>query len=117
MKVIIAGSRTLENYGAVKAAIEESGFEVDVVISGCCRGTDILGERYAAENGLRCERHPAEWARYGRSAGPMRNARMLAGADALIAILQAGAGNRGTLNIISQARKRGLRVYVHICQP
>ena len=115
MKVVIAGSRTLVDYEVVKTAIKKSGMAVSVVFSGHCRGADRLGELYAKEHGLACQLYLPEWAKYGRAAGPKRNAAMLADADVLIAILKAGAANRGTLNIIEQARKIGVLTYVHSC--
>ena len=40
-----------------------------VFVSGTCRGADMLGERFAAENGYEIERYPADWKRFGKSAG------------------------------------------------
>ena len=43
-----------------------------IFVSGGCSGADMLGERYAVENGFRIERYLAEWTKYGRSAGPKK---------------------------------------------
>lgn len=50
MKVIVAGSRWIDNYDVVKQAIEESGFEITEVVSGVARGADTLGENWADAN-------------------------------------------------------------------
>lgn len=112
MKVIIAGIRTLENYEAVKAAVRKSGFEIEEVVSGCANGADKLGEKWAFENGLPIKRFPADWDRNGKAAGPIRNRKMAEYADALIAIWD--DMSPGTRNMIHEARKRGLKVHVHI---
>ena len=47
-----------------------------VIISGGARGADALGERYAKEEGFALERYPAEWEKFGKIAGPIRNSQM-----------------------------------------
>ena len=43
-----------------------------VIISGTASGADRLGERYAKEKGFQLRRFPADWNRYGKSAGYRR---------------------------------------------
>ena len=52
MKVIIAGSRNLDNYLLVAQAMQRCGYEVTEVVSGCATGIDTLGERWARSNNL-----------------------------------------------------------------
>ncbi len=109
MRVIIAGGRNFEDYDALLRAIAASGFEITTVVSGACpTGADRMGERWAAENGIPVERHPADWAKYGKPAGPMRNLEMAKCADALIAM----PGERGTASMIQCAYGEGIKVFV-----
>ena len=110
MRVIIAGSRCCRHYHAVCQVVRDSGFDLTTVISGGAEGVDTLGERYAAEHGIPYERHPADWGKYGRAAGPIRNHEMVQCADALIAVIMWPA--RGTRNMIHQAQKAGLPVFI-----
>ena len=48
-----------------------------VIVSGGAKGADSLAEKYAADNGIEIKVFPAEWGKYGRSAGPIRNKKML----------------------------------------
>jgi hypothetical protein len=57
-------------------------------------------------------RFSADW-RIGRGAGPQRNGEMAAYADALIAVHRDLAQSKGTANMIAQARRAGLRVFVY----
>jgi hypothetical protein len=118
MKTIIAGSRGIEDYGAVVAAVDMArlfGIEVTEVLSGTARGVDRLGERYAAEHGLPCQHFPAPWHRYPRTAGRMRNVQMARRAEALIAIWD--GVSPGTAHMIKIAREHGLAVWVHDVEP
>jgi predicted Rossmann fold nucleotide-binding protein DprA/Smf involved in DNA uptake len=110
MKVIIAGSRDIQNYSLIVDAVEESGFSVTHVISGGASGVDQLGEQYAINLHLNLTIFEADWEQHGRSAGPRRNKQMASEADALVAIWD--GKSKGTKNMIELARKFGLKVYV-----
>jgi hypothetical protein len=104
-RVIIAGSRYYDDYETLREKCESllSHKFLDpnctiIVLSGGAAGADALGERFAKEHHLQVELHPANWEKYGRAAGPRRNAEMAACADALIAFPKQGEANRGTNN-------------------
>lgn len=109
-RVIIAGGRDYNEYETVVEAVKESGFHIDVVVSGGAKGVDALGERYAGENNLQLAVFQADWQTHGRAAGPIRNRKMAENADALIAIWD--GKSKGTKNMIETATKKGLMVYV-----
>lgn len=111
MRVIIAGSRGVENYQIVLDAILKSKFDITTIISGTAKGIDKLGERYAEENGILLEKYPADWKRYKQAAGHIRNAEMALVADGLIAIWD--GYSPGTKNMISLGKKHSLKCYVH----
>lgn len=115
MRVIIAGSRSCEDPSSVYRAVDESKFNITTVISGTARGVDIIGEEWAIENNVPLIRMPANWARYGRSAGKIRNVEMALLADALIAVWD--GVSPGTGHMIDVARARGLQIYVYLFSP
>jgi hypothetical protein len=49
MKIVIFGSRGIEDIGMVEGAMEVCGMAANVteIVSGGARGADMLGERYA----------------------------------------------------------------------
>ena len=110
MKVIIAGGRDITDYSLVLSALAESGFIPTEIVSGMAPGVDTLAVQYAQENNLPLQQFWAEWNFYGKSAGPIRNRKMAEYGDALIAIWD--GESRGTKNMIEEATKRGLKVYV-----
>lgn len=119
-RVIIAGSRDMADYGAaekaIAAALAEIGGAQVRIVSGHCRGADLMGERYAHENGLELAVFPAEWNIYGRKAGFLRNTQMADFASeegsegALIAFWD--GQSRGTKMMIGIAQKKGIAVHV-----
>lgn len=48
------------------------------------KGADALGEKYANENHFEIEYYPADWEKFGRSAGPKRNLEMAKRCDYVI---------------------------------
>lgn len=81
-----------------------------IIVSGHAHGADTLGERFAKEQGLTVELHPAKWRALGKGAGMIRNAEMARASDALIAFWD--GKSRGTAHMISFAKRRGLEVSV-----
>lgn len=92
----------------VLKAVKESGFHITEIVSGGAIGVDRLGERYAKDHGVSLKIFPADWNKYGKSAGYRRNVEMAENADSLIAIT---SGSKGTQHMIDIAKKKGLKVY------
>lgn len=111
MKIIIAGSRSFSDYQLLSEKMDKLTAGLNVtVISGHARGADQLGEQWAKKKGIPLEIYPAEWEKYGRSAGPIRNRQMANISDALV-VFWDGA-SQGTKNMIDVARQNGLKVRV-----
>jgi hypothetical protein len=121
MRLIVAGSRDVEDYELVSNTIhsflakENNGSLPDVVLSGTARGADRLGERWANDNGVSVKFYPADWGKYAKRAGYLRNQQMAENADALVAIWD--GQSRGTMHMIHIAEKMGLKVYVCTIPP
>jgi len=111
MKTIIAGSRDITAYHIVLDAYAKAPFRVTEIVSGGARGVDKLGEEVAKNNYLPIKVFPANWNKYGNRAGPIRNAEMADYAEALIAVWD--GKSKGTANMIQQATKKGLQVFVY----
>lgn len=122
LRVIIAGSREFNNYELLKekcidriAAHNPNALPVRI-ISGTARGADQLGEQFAKEENCLLSRFPADWDKYGKSAGYRRNVEM-----AKFAIEDQNKGlliafwdgkSRGTKWMIDIAKRYGLDVEV-----
>ena len=114
-RVIIAGSRNFTDYNLLKEKCDKilskklnDPDSKIIVISGHARGADSLGERYAKEKGLECELYPADWDKFGKSAGYRRNKLMASVSNGLIAFLGAYSENKGTKMMVKIARENNL---------
>lgn len=133
MRIIIAGDRNITDYKIVKSAVEAAlkswncGTDaVDEVVSGCARGIDTLGEKWAETNGVKVVKFPAKWdkldgdwveikvnkwgKKYNSKAGFIRNQQMAEYATHLIAIQTNGPTN-GTQSMIRLGKKYNLIIY------
>ncbi|HEY9063253.1 MAG TPA: DUF2493 domain-containing protein [Pseudobacteroides sp.] len=75
MRVLIAGSRFYTDYQKILAVVKS--IDIDLVIAGGCRGADTLAVRVARQCGVKYIEYLADWKRFGKSAGPIRNAQMI----------------------------------------
>jgi hypothetical protein len=81
-----------------------------VIIHGGARGADSWAKLWATHVGVPQLEFLADWNKYGRGAGAIRNTRMIVeGKPDLILALP---GGRGTANMISQAEKYMIRTRI-----
>lgn len=111
MKVIIAGSRNLNDPKLVEKAIQKAGYDLKEIVSGGYKGIDTLAIEYALKNKINLYVIFAQWRLFGKRAGPIRNHQMAAYADALIAIWD--GESYGTQDMIRSAKARGLCISVY----
>ena len=112
IKVIIAGGRSFDDYkGLCKVADYKLSNQTEIeIVSGTASGADQLGEKYAKERGYALKRMPANWTKYGLSAGYKRNEEMAIYGDALIVFWN--GKSKGTKHMIELASKYKLKIKV-----
>ena len=107
-RIVVAGCRDYKDYDRAKAHIETFIKRIKedytlVFVSGGCRGADMLGERFAKENGYCVEHYYPDWDKYGKSAGPKRNLQMAEICDYVICFWD--GKSRGTASMIDCAKR------------
>jgi len=111
MKVIIAGSRSIDSLDHIEKAVVRSKFIVDEIVSGTARGADRYGEIYARLHDIYLTRMPANWNLHGKSAGYKRNVEMAEYADAVIVIWD--GVSKGSKHMMNIAEARSMPLYVY----
>lgn len=102
MKLVIFGSRNCyPTIAEIDYAVEIFGFtSVVMVVCGMADGADRSGKLWAEHHGLGVIPFPAEWDKYGKRAGFIRNKEMAKCADAGLGFWKGESG--GTANMTAQ---------------
>lgn len=116
-KVAIVGSRGFNDY---QFLIESMDYMLSIkskthkieIICGCARGADTLGKQYGISKGYDVIEMPAEWDKYGKSAGYRRNEAMSVVCDAVVAFWD--GRSPGTKHMIDICKGLGKQVQVYI---
>lgn len=74
--LLVVGSRSITDYEYIKNTLDKYRNSDTVIVSGGAKGVDTLAERYADENNLQKVIMKADWDKYGKRAGYIRNAEM-----------------------------------------
>ena len=113
-RVLVCGSRDFTDVGLLGVKLDEVrkrlGGVPMRVISGAARGADSLAAGWARLRGIPCDEYPAEWERYGRSAGYRRNERMLAEGRPHVVVAFPQGESRGTRMMMDIASRAGVAV-------
>lgn len=112
MKVVVAGSRSISDYGYVASVINKSGFKITELVSGTAFGVDRLGEQWAVQNGVPITYMPPDWTLHGKAAGPIRNKQMAEYADAAVIVWD--GQSTGTKNMLENMQKLNKPYYIDV---
>lgn len=87
MKLAVVGSRYYKNFEFVEENINEFRKKNDVteLVSGGAEGVDTLAEEYSKKYDIPITVFEANWTKYGKSAGPIRNKLIVKEADVIMA--------------------------------
>lgn len=111
-RVIVCGSRNWADRAAVSRAIESARVMLGrplLIVHGAARGADALADDVARELGFEREAHPADWGRFGKRAGFLRN-RDMADAGAWLCLAFPMGESVGTRMMMKLCRDVGIPV-------
>jgi hypothetical protein len=110
--VVVAGGRDFCDARLMMVKLDKLFERVDdvCIISGGARGADKLGERYALSKGYPYIIMPADWDRYGKSAGYRRNQEMAERASACVVFWD--GKSRGSKHMIDICEERDIPLRV-----
>jgi hypothetical protein len=110
MRVLVCGGRGFSDALLLNLELDRlhALHHFTLVIHGAALGTDALAGEWADSRNIPVRPYRANWKAEGKSAGPNRNARMLA--DGRPELVVAFKGGAGTANMIEQAETAGVKV-------
>jgi predicted Rossmann fold nucleotide-binding protein DprA/Smf involved in DNA uptake len=108
--VAIVGSRAFSDLESVRRFVQTLPVGT-VIVSGGARGVDRCAATAARDHGLRVVEYLAQWDRWGRRAGFIRNQQIVQRCDRLVAFWDGSSS--GTRHSIELARQLGRPVIVH----
>ena len=109
-KVLVCGGRDFSDKKLMDGAMSEldNAVRISEVIHGGASGADSMAGRWAEQHNIPVTVFKADWSRYGKSAGPRRNEKMLY--EGKPDFVLAFPGGRGTAHMVSIAEKAGVKV-------
>lgn len=123
MKILVCGGRDLTDWSWFRDRMEEIASECFPrleedeygnflygvkIITGGARGADRLAYNWAVVNWTDYQEFPADWQKYGKAAGPIRNQQMLD--EGKPDLVVAFPGGRGTADMVLRAKLAGVPV-------
>jgi hypothetical protein len=112
MRVLVCGGRDFSDCGLVWNILDDlAKIEVvDCVIEGDARGADRIAGAWAKRRRVDLRLFPADWIKYGKAAGPIRNQKMLdVGKPTLVIAFPGGVG---TADMVHRAKAAGVPVQI-----
>jgi YspA, cpYpsA-related SLOG family len=109
MKVMVTGGRHYADEEQLNAILDEvhSNTVIDLVMHGNASGADTLAKHWCRAHNVEHKPYPADWGKFGRAAGPMRNQFMV---DDQPDVVIAFPGGKGTGDAVKRARKKSIIV-------
>jgi len=112
-RVLICGDRNWTDRDLIRAwlcKLQDEGY--DTVIHGAARGADTLAGEEANKIGFTVLFFPANWTRYGRAAGMIRNQQMLdeGKPDTVLYFHRNLPESKGTKDMVERAQKQNLEI-------
>ena len=115
MKILVTGDRNWTNVLRVREVLATLPPDT-VLVHGAARGADTIAETVAKSLGFTILRYPAQWKKFGRPAGPIRNREMLdknKDIDIVIGFHNDIENSKGTKDMLDYAKSRGKRCVLY----
>lgn len=110
MRILITGSRDWTDQNLIWDTLNNIAEPYAVLVSGACpTGADKMAEDWAGNQpDITVERYPADWKRFGKRAGFLRNSKMVElGADICLAFIK--NKSKGATMTADLAEKAGIK--------
>lgn len=108
MRVLVCGGREYDDWDKVDLALDPFKSGDTTIIQGGAKGADFLAKAWAKYYNVPSEEYPADWKKYGKAAGGIRNQRMIdEGKPNLVVAFPGGVG---TADMVRRAKAANIEV-------
>lgn len=111
--VLVCGGRDYRNLYCIHTTLHDlhtKSRPITKIVHGSAKGADTYVGLWSKVFQIPYSSYPADWDKYGKAAGPIRNQQMLDSEK--VDLVVAFPGGKGTANMISLARKAGIPVQI-----
>lgn len=121
LTIVLCGSREWNNFYEIRAFLKSLLLEFKapeiIVVHGGCRGADKIGGFIAKTLGMNVFEEKADWMKYGKNAGPIRNKLMLDkyDPDLVVAFHNDLEHSKGTKDMVERSKMQGRYTKVISC--
>lgn len=115
IRLLVCGGRDFDDAGLLFSTLDAFAktHDIEIVIEGEAPGADTLARQWAEARKYDVDPYPADWTRYGRPAGPIRNQQMLDEGKPTYAFAffdRPRHLSRGTADMVRRLKKSGVPV-------
>lgn len=111
---MICGGRDFSNkelcFSSIQKFIEEENLDYSqiIILEGeCPTGADSFAKEFAILHNILFEKYPADWKKYGKAAGPIRNKEMVNNCDCCLAFWNyKSKGTKSSIDYCKQSNKK-----------
>lgn len=115
-RLLVCGDRDWKDRDYIFARLDEMQplYGFSEMIEGCARGADRIGEEWATERGIPLRHFPANWDKWGKLAGIIRNTEMLTMGEPemVVAFHTALQQSKGTKHMVTISKRAGVNTFV-----
>lgn len=111
MRILVCGGRDYQDVNRIASVLSEYSDKDVTIIHGGARGADTLAGEWAMRFAKDVVVFKADWDKYGKAAGAIRNQQMLdeGKPDMVIAF----PGGRGTADMVRRAKNTNIPTHVY----
>lgn len=115
MVIIVSGSRDWDDAQPIYNKLDELLKEHNslLIVHGNAKGVDSIANTWAKEHHVPVEKFPAEWKKWGKAAGMIRNREMLEVYPNALVVAFPSPQSIGTYGMLKEAEKRGHSIWVY----
>lgn len=108
MRILVCGGREFDDWALLNSVLTEYVPEDAIIIQGGAKGADFLAKVWAKFKMKQSIEFAADWKKYGKMAGHIRNQKMLDEGKPNLVI--AFPGGNGTKDMVQKAYRANIKI-------